>query len=221
MWYKSKVSTSHLQQKTTTTRNGFTVGSHLSKLQLPEHVRRRNRRNLTLACTVNQFGTFHSARVWYQYVAVVHRSFIITRLVTACKLMYVHTIHDQSDDIITKQQCMQKTGNCCVNVRINHIKRGLWTAKHLGQFCRPCCYCGQSSTHFNHSWTISNGKVELCNCKLHPKRKEKNIMNEWMLRNATKVHVYVQCFSLFFQAWEDLLKFDTTAGYSYHSSIFS
>ena len=25
----------------------------------------------------------------------------------------------------------------------------------------------------------------------------------------------------FFQAWEDLPKFDTTAGYSYHSSIFS
>ena len=31
-------------------------------------------------------------------------------------------------------------------------------------------------------------------------------MNEWMLRKATKVHVYVQCF---IQAWEDLLKFDS------------
>ena len=35
-------------------------------------------------------------------------------------------------------------------------------------------------------------------------------------KKATKVHVYVQCFSFFFQACEDLLKFDTTA-YSYHS----
>ena len=33
-------------------------------------------------------------------------------------------------------------------------------------------------------------------------------MNEW---KATKVHVYVQYFSLSLQAWEDLLKFDTTA----------
>ena len=42
-----------------------------------------------------------------------------------------------------------------------------------------------------------------------------------MLRKATKVHVYIQFFSLFFQAWEDLLNFDTTAGYSYLWSIFS
>ena len=35
-----------------------------------------------------------------------------------------------------------------------------------------------------------------------------------MLRKATKVHVYVQCFSCFFQAL--FLKFDTTVGYSYH-----
>ena len=40
--------------------------------------------------------------------------------------------------------------------------------------------------------------------------------NEWMLRKATKVQVCVQRFSLFYQTWEDLLKFDTTAGYSYH-----
>ena len=32
-------------------------------------------------------------------------------------------------------------------------------------------------------------------------------MNEW---KATKVNVYVQCFSPSFQAWEDVLKFDTT-----------
>ena len=30
---------------------------------------------------------------------------------------------------------------------------------------------------------------------------------------VTKVHVYVQCLSLSFQAREDLLKFDTTTGY--------
>ena len=33
-----------------------------------------------------------------------------------CKIMYVHIIHDQSDDIINKQQCMQKTSNRCVKV---------------------------------------------------------------------------------------------------------
>ena len=37
-----------------------------------------------------------------------------------------------------------------------------------------------------------------------------------MLRKATKVHVYVIVLAFFFQAREDLLKFDTTAGYSYH-----
>ena len=36
--------------------------------------------------------------------------------------MYVHIIHDQSDDIINKQQCMQKTGNRCVKVKIRHIR---------------------------------------------------------------------------------------------------
>ena len=30
-------------------------------------------------------------------------------------------------------------------------------------------------------------------------------MREWIKWKATKVHVYVQCFSLSFQAWEDLL----------------
>ena len=40
-------------------------------------------------------------------------------------------------------------------------------------------------------------------------------------KKATKMHVYVQCFSLLFQAWEDLLKFDTIAGYIYHWSTFS
>ena len=39
-----------------------------------------------------------------------------------------------------------------------------------------------------------------------------------MLRKVTKLHVYVQCF---FQAWEDLPKFDTTTEYSYLWSIFS
>ena len=34
-----------------------------------------------------------------------------------------------------------------------------------------------------------------------------------MLRKATKVHVYVQCFSLFVQAWEDLLKLTSIALY--------
>ena len=34
---------------------------------------------------------------------------------------------------------------------------------------------------------------------------------ERQLRKDTKVHVYAQCFSLSFQAWEGLLKFDTTA----------
>ena len=33
-------------------------------------------------------------------------------------------------------------------------------------------------------------------------------MNEW---KATKVHMHAQCFKISFPAWEDLLKFDTTA----------
>ena len=37
-------------------------------------------------------------------------------------MMYVHIIHDQSDDIINKQQCMQKTGNCCVKVKISRLE---------------------------------------------------------------------------------------------------
>ena len=36
--------------------------------------------------------------------------------------MYVHIIHDQSDDIINKQQCMQKTGNRCVKVKISCLE---------------------------------------------------------------------------------------------------
>ena len=44
-------------------------------------------------------------------------------------------------------------------------------------------------------------------------------MNEWTLRKATKVHVYAQSF--FFQAWENLLKFDTAAWNRYHWSIYS
>ena len=73
------------------------------------------------------------------------------------------------------------------------------------------------------------GVVIVCDCEfwqglakvlLHPKWKEnKNEVMKVMLRKATKVHVYVQCFSLFFQAWEEFLKFDTTAGYSYHWSV--
>ena len=35
-----------------------------------------------------------------------------------------------------------------------------------------------------------------------------------MLRKAAKVHVYAQSFSLFSKP-EDLVKFDTTAGYNY------
>ena len=35
---------------------------------------------------------------------------------------------------------------------------------------------------------------------LHPKWKEKKNVMEEMLKKATKVHVYVQCFSFFFQA---------------------
>ena len=42
-------------------------------------------------------------------------------------------------------------------------------------------------------------------------------MNEW---KATKVHIHVQGFSVSFPAWEDLLKFDTTAWNSYHWSIY-
>ena len=33
--------------------------------------------------------------------------------------MYVHIIYEQNDDIINKQQCMQKTGNRCVKVKIS------------------------------------------------------------------------------------------------------
>ena len=36
--------------------------------------------------------------------------------------MYVHIIHEQNDDIINKQQCMQKTGNRCVKVKISRIR---------------------------------------------------------------------------------------------------
>ena len=64
---------------------------------------------------------------------------------------------------------------------------------------------------------------------LHPKWKKciyNIVMNEWTnewmneCSKATKVHMftYVQRFSLVFQAREDLLTFDTTAGYSYVSS---
>ena len=41
-------------------------------------------------------------------------------------------------------------------------------------------------------------------------------MNEW---KATKVHMHAQSFSTFIPAWEDLLKFETTAWNSYHWSI--
>ena len=45
-------------------------------------------------------------------------------------------------------------------------------------------------------------------------------MNEWMNeRKATKMDVYVQ-YLISFQAWEDLLKFDTTTWNSYHWSIY-
>ena len=42
---------------------------------------------------------------------------------------------------------------------------------------------------------------------------EKKFANA-MLRKATKVHVYAQCFSLSFLVWKDLLRFDTTDRYS-------
>ena len=43
------------------------------------------------------------------------------------------------------------------------------------------------------------------------------VMNEWVKSHKS---AYVECFSLSFQAWEDLLKFDTTAWNSYHWSIY-
>ena len=54
------------------------------------------------------------------------------------------------------------------------------------------------------------------------RRKKIIVNNEWMNEwKATKVHVYASCFIPSFQAWEDLRKFDNTAGYSYHWRIFS
>ena len=72
----------------------------------------------------------------------------------------------------------------------------------------------KSSQHWQQHYSIGLFKAK------------KNIYLKWkkvMLRKATKVHVYVQCFSLFFSKpeTEDFLKFDTTAAYSYHWSIFS
>ena len=50
-------------------------------------------------------------------------------------------------------------------------------------------------------------------------RKKYIVVNEWMDEwKATKVPVHVL---VPFQAWEDLLKFDTTAGNIYHWSIYS
>ena len=46
--------------------------------------------------------------------------------------MYVHIIHDQCDDIINKQQCIQKTGNCCVKVKVSHIGGDCDLASILG-----------------------------------------------------------------------------------------
>ena len=86
--------------------------------------------------------------------------------------MYVHIIHDQSDDIINKQQYMQKTGDRCVKVKISRIRGDCDLPSILGNSVGPAVYCEQRSTYFNHSWTdrktetISNGKVELWMCSL-------------------------------------------------------
>ena len=51
-----------------------------------------------------------------------------------------------------------------------------------------------------------------------PLRNENIVINEWM--KSHKMHVYVQCFNFSFEAWKDILKFDTTARHSCHWSIF-
>ena len=51
--------------------------------------------------------------------------------------MYVHIIHDQSDDIINKQQCMQKTGNRCVKVKIRRIRGDCDLPSILGNSVGP------------------------------------------------------------------------------------
>ena len=51
--------------------------------------------------------------------------------------MYVHIIHDQSDDIINKQQCMQKTGNSCVKAKIRRIRGDCDLPSILGNFVGP------------------------------------------------------------------------------------
>ena len=51
--------------------------------------------------------------------------------------MYVHIIHDRSDDIINKQQCMQKTGNRCVKVKISRIRGDCDLPSILGNSVGP------------------------------------------------------------------------------------
>ena len=52
------------------------------------------------------------------------------------------------------------------------------------------------------------GKVEDSWEKLYQVERKEKYCIEW---KATKVHVHAQSFSTSFPAWEDLLKFDTTA----------
>ena len=49
----------------------------------------------------------------------------------------MHIIHDQSDDIINKQQCMQKTGNRCVKVKIRRIRGDCDLPSILGNSVGP------------------------------------------------------------------------------------
>ena len=58
------------------------------------------------------------------------------------------------------------------------------------------------------------------NCTRHPYVESLPTLwcsSEW---KATKLHVYALCLSVPFPAWEDLMKFDTTAWNSYHWSIY-
>ena len=41
------------------------------------------------------------------------------------------------------------------------------------------------------------------------------------LKAATQKHMHAPSFSVSFPAWEDLLKFETTARSSYHQSIYT
>ena len=51
--------------------------------------------------------------------------------------MYVHIIHNQSDDTINKQQCMQNTVNRCVKVKIRRIRGDCDLPSILGNSVGP------------------------------------------------------------------------------------